>query len=66
MSVLKALSKINFNELFDRGFKTNTRQRESNGLITSNDGFSVVAPIKVMVPSSTACNSASCCDLLKR
>lgn len=30
-----------------------TRQRLSKALLISNDGFSVVAPIKVMVPSST-------------
>ncbi len=31
----------------------NTRERESRAEITSNDGFSVVAPISVTVPSST-------------
>ncbi len=30
-----------------------TRERESSGPMTSNDGFSVVAPIRVTVPSST-------------
>ena len=34
--------------------------------MTSNDGFSVVAPINVTVPFSTAPSSESCCDLLKR
>jgi len=34
--------------------------------MTSNDGFSVVAPIKVTVPSSTCGRMASCCALLKR
>ena len=34
--------------------------------MTSNDGFSVVAPINTIVPSSTAPSKASCCDLLKR
>ena len=33
---------------------------------TSNEGFSVVAPIRVIVPFSTAPNNASCCDLLNR
>ena len=45
---------------------TNTRERESNAEITSNDGFSVVAPISVIVPSSTYGSTASCCPLLKR
>ena len=43
-----------------------TRQRESKAALTSNDGFSVVAPISVIVPSSTLGSSASCCALLKR
>ena len=34
--------------------------------MTSNEGFSVVAPISVTVPCSTAPSSESCCDLLKR
>ena len=34
--------------------------------MTSNEGFSVVAPISVTVPSSTCGSSASCCALLKR
>ena len=37
----------------DRLCKVNTRHRESRGAITSKDGFSVVAPLKVIVPSST-------------
>ncbi len=45
---------------------TNTRERESNAEFTSNDGFSVVAPINVTVPSSTYGSTASCCALLKR
>ena len=44
----------------------NTRQRESSGATTSNDGFSVVAPISVTVPRSTCGSSASCCARLKR
>src|ERR1043165_9490404 len=46
--------------------RTSTRERESSAPVTSNDGFSVVAPMSVTVPFSTACSSASCCDLLKR
>ena len=34
--------------------------------MTSKYGFSVVAPINVRTPSSTAGRSASCCALLKR
>ena len=34
--------------------------------MTSKYGFSVVAPISVIIPSSTAGSSASCCALLKR
>ena len=41
-------------------------QRLSNAPFTSNPGFSVVAPMSVTVPSSTAPRSASCCPLLKR
>ena len=43
-----------------------TRLRESRGAMTSNEGFSVVAPTSVMVPSSTWGRMASCCALLKR
>lgn len=34
--------------------------------MTSKLGFSVVAPIRVTQPFSTAANRESCCDLLKR
>src|SRR5258706_8644077 len=34
--------------------------------MTSNEGFSVVAPMKVMWPASTWGRKASCCALLKR
>ena len=43
-----------------------TRVRESSAPLTSNAGFSVVAPISVTRPSSTAGSSASCWALLKR
>ena len=45
---------------------TYTWQRESRAEMTSNEGFSVVAPIRVIVPRSTAPSSESCCALLKR
>ena len=37
---------------------------ESKGDITSKEGFSVVAPMRVIIPCSTALSSESCCDLL--
>src|SRR5260221_421357 len=40
--------------------------RESSGEMTSKEGFSVVAPMKVMWPASTCGRKASCCALLKR
>src|SRR6266849_3424724 len=43
-----------------------TRLRDRRGAITSNDGFSVVAPMSVTVPSSTCGKTASCWALLKR
>ena len=48
------------------GWSTNTFERESSAALTSNDGFSVVAPIRTMSPASTRGRNASCCALLKR
>ena len=48
------------------GSSLKTRARLRSGATTSKDGFSVVAPIRVIVPSSTACSTASCWALLKR
>src|SRR5690606_40942568 len=45
---------------------TYTWQRESNAEITSKEGFSVVAPINVTNPRSTAPRRESCCDFEKR
>ena len=45
---------------------TNTLQRDKSAPFTSNDGFSVVAPIKIMLPFSTYGKKASCWALLKR
>ena len=45
---------------------TTTFARDSSAAFTSNDGFSVVAPISMTVPASTCGSSASCCALLKR
>ena len=43
-----------------------TAQRESRAALTSKYGFSVVAPMSVSSPLSTAGRRASCCALLKR
>ncbi len=48
------------------GCSTNTFERESSAAFTSNDGFSVVAPMSTMSPASTRGRKASCCALLKR
>ena len=45
---------------------TSTRARDSSGAISSNDGFSVVAPTSTMVPSSITGRKQSCCARLKR
>ena len=44
----------------------NSVAREMRGELTSKNGFSVVAPMRMSVPSSTPGRRASCCDLLKR
>ena len=46
--------------------RTKTRQRESKALLISKEGFSVVAPMRTMLPFSTNGRNASCCALLKR
>ena len=48
------------------GRSTKTLERDSSAALTSNDGFSVVAPISTMSPVSTRGRKASCCALLKR
>ena len=48
------------------GCSTNTFDRESSAEFTSNDGFSVVAPMSTMSPASTWGRKASCCARLKR
>ena len=45
---------------------TNTLHRDSSAPLISNDGFSVVAPMRMMLPFSTNGKNASCCALLKR
>lgn len=41
-------------------FSVNTLQRDNKAELISNDGFSVVAPIKIMLPCSTYGKKASC------
>ena len=43
------------------GSSRSSRHRESSGVLSEKYGFSVVAPISVTVPSSTAGSSTSCC-----
>ena len=50
----------------ERPFSTNTLQRDRRAELTSNDGFSVVAPMRIIEPCSTYGRNASCCALLKR
>jgi hypothetical protein len=40
--------------------------RDRSAAFTAKLGFSVVAPMTVMVPFSTCGRNASCCDLLNR
>ncbi len=47
-------------------FNTNTLHRDRSAPLISKEGFSVVAPIKIMLPFSTKGRKASCCALLKR
>ena len=48
----------------DSACKTNTLHRDKSAPFTSNDGFSVVAPIRIILPFSTNGRNASCCALL--
>ena len=46
---------------------TNTLHRDRSAELISNEGFSVVAPIRMMLPCSDKwAGNASCCALLKR
>ena len=49
-----------------RALSTKTRQRDKSAPLTSKEGFSVVAPIRMMQPFSTKGRNASCWALLKR
>ena len=48
------------------GRRRNNVERLSNGGLTSKNGFSVVAPMRVTRPVSTPGSSASCCDFENR
>lgn len=48
------------------GSRTYVRQRERRALITVKLGFSVVAPMSVMIPFSTQGRRTSCCDFDQR
>ena len=50
----------------DKGCSRHREVRLNRGGFTSKKGFSVVAPMSTTSPSSTAGNSTSCWDLLKR
>ena len=65
-SSLSALSSNVCKSSFPSNLRTNTWQRERRGVMTSKEGFSVVAPMRTMVPFSTAPSRASCWALLKR
>ena len=45
---------------------TSTRARDSSAALSSNEGFSVVAPTSTTVPSSITGRKLSCCARLKR
>ena len=47
-----------------KGFSLMTLSLDKSAWLISNEGFSVVAPISVIVPSSTWGSNASCCALL--
>ena len=52
-SFCEAFVIIFFNSYSVSALRTKTLERDSKAEMTSNDGFSVVAPISVSVPSST-------------
>ena len=66
LSSVMALWSIASRSSFPKGFRIYTWHRDSKAGITSKLGFSVVAPIRVTQPFSTAPKRESCWDLLKR
>ena len=65
-SVAAPRARISTSSSSESAVSSITVQRESSAEFTSKYGFSVVAPISVTRPSSTACSTESCCALLKR
>ena len=63
---VSALPKSSSNASSSKRFRTSTWQRDNRAAFNSNEGFSVVAPTKIMVPSSTYGRNPSCCDRLNR
>lgn len=59
-----ALCNICVTSSTDNLLRTTTLQRLNRALFKLNDGFSVVAPINVIVPFSTCGRNVSCCNLL--
>lgn len=65
-SLVIALSNNVSKSFLLKGFSTYTWQRDKSAGMTSKLGFSVVAPISVIQPFSTAPSNESCWDLLNR
>ena len=65
-SFLQAFLRTFRMSFLESGLTMTTRERERSGEMTSKDGFSVVAPIRVIRPDSTWGRKASCWALLKR
>ena len=50
----------------DSGSKVKIWLRDRSGVLIAKNGFCVVAPIRMTMPSSTSGSSTSCCARLKR
>ena len=59
-SSCSALFKRSVSSSVESACNTNTLQRERSAPFTSNEGFSVVAPMSIMLPFSTKGKNASC------
>ena len=64
ISLSSAVRIISFTCSFVNSFSLKTLHLLRSAEFTSKDGFSVVAPIKIISPFSTECNNESCCALL--
>jgi len=63
---LRALCSKATNSSVVKACSTKTLHLDKRAPFTSKEGFSVVAPIRIMLPFSTKGKKASCCALLKR